>query len=76
VPAPEPTHALAACIREALASREFGEDKVILTALCGHGHYDMAAYDAYLSGRMVDEDVPDRRFAGALSELPQVPTGA
>jgi tryptophan synthase beta chain len=76
VPAPEPTHALAACIREALACKESGEEKVILTALCGHGHFDMAAYDAYLAGRMVDEDVPDERFAGSLSELPQVPAGA
>ncbi|WP_448625205.1 TrpB-like pyridoxal phosphate-dependent enzyme [Geodermatophilus sp. URMC 64] len=76
VPAPEPSHALAACIREALACKESGEEKVILTALCGHGHFDLAAYDAYLSGRMVDEDVPDERFAGALSELPQVPAGA
>src|SRR3954471_5417193 len=76
VPAPEPSHALAACIREALACKESGEEKVILTALCGHGHFDMAAYDAYLSGRMVDEDVSDERFAGALSDLPTVPAGA
>jgi tryptophan synthase beta chain len=76
VPAPEPTHALAACIREALACKESGEEKVILTALCGHGHFDLAAYDAFLSGRMIDEDVPDERFASALSELPQVPAGA
>jgi tryptophan synthase beta chain len=75
VPAPEPTHALAACIQEALACKESGEEKVILTALCGHGHFDMAAYDAYLSGRMVDEDVPDERFASALSDLPTVPAG-
>jgi tryptophan synthase beta chain len=73
VPAPEPSHALAACIREALACKESGEEKVILTALCGHGHFDLAAYDAYLSGRMVDEAVPDERFAGALEELPKVP---
>ena len=57
VPAPEPTHALAACIREALACKESGEEKVILTALCGHGHFDMAAYDAYLGGRMVDDEL-------------------
>jgi tryptophan synthase beta chain len=73
VPAPEPTHALAAAVREALACKESGEEKVILTALCGHGHFDLAAYDSYLSGHMVDEDVPDERFAGALSELPAVP---
>src|SRR3954452_22613859 len=73
VPAPEPTHALAAAIREALACKESGEEKVILTALCGHGHFDLAAYESYLSGRMVDEDVSDERFAGALADLPQVP---
>ena len=73
VPAPEPTHAIAACIREALAAKESGEEKVILTALCGHGHFDLAAYDTYLSGRLVDEDVSDERFAQALENLPQVP---
>jgi tryptophan synthase beta chain len=73
VPAPEPTHALAAAIREAQACTESGEEKVILTALCGHGHFDLAAYDSYLAGRMVDEDVPDERFAAALADLPQVP---
>jgi len=73
VPAPEPTHALAAAIREAQACKESGEEKVILTALCGHGHFDLAAYDAYLSGRMVDEDVSDERFAAALADLPNVP---
>jgi tryptophan synthase beta chain len=76
VPAPEPTHALAACIREALAAKESGEEKVILTALCGHGHFDLAAYDTYLSGRLVDEDVSDDRFAQALEDLPQVPAQA
>jgi tryptophan synthase beta chain len=76
VPAPEPTHALAACIREALAAKESGEEKVILTALCGHGHFDLAAYDAFLSGRLVDEDVTDERFAQALENLPAVPAQA
>ncbi|MGH3495953.1 MAG: TrpB-like pyridoxal phosphate-dependent enzyme [Nocardioidaceae bacterium] len=72
VPAPEPTHALAACIREAVACKESGEEKVILTALCGHGHFDMAAYDAYLGGTMVDEELTDERFAEPLTRLPQV----
>ena len=76
VPAPEPTHAIAACIREAQACTESGEEKVILTALCGHGHLDLAAYDAYLAGRMVDEDVTDERFAAGLADLPTVPAGA
>jgi len=76
VPAPEPTHAIAACIREALAAKESGEETVILTALCGHGHFDLGAYDAFLSGRMVDEDVSDERFAQALEDLPAVPAQA
>jgi tryptophan synthase beta chain len=70
LPAPEPTHALAACIREALTCKESGEEKVILTALCGHGHFDLAAYDAYLSGRMSDEEVSAERFEAALSTVP------
>ncbi|MHB1165499.1 MAG: TrpB-like pyridoxal phosphate-dependent enzyme [Candidatus Nanopelagicales bacterium] len=72
VAAPEPTHALAAAIREALKAKESGEETVILTALCGHGHFDLAAYDAYLNGAMVDEEVSDARFAEALATLPQV----
>ena len=72
VPAPEPTHALAACIREALACKETGEEKVILTALCGHGHFDMAAYDAFLGGRMVDDELTDVRLSEPLTRLPQV----
>ena len=73
VPAPEPTHALAMAIREALKAKETGEETVILTALCGHGHFDLAAYDSYLNGTMVDETVSDERFAEALTTLPTVP---
>lgn len=73
VPAPEPTHALAMAIREAEKAKETGEDTVILTALCGHGHFDLAAYDAFLSGAMEDEKVSEERFADALATLPEVP---
>src|ERR1700729_1791349 len=59
VPAPEPTHAIAAAIEEAVRCRETGEEKVILTALCGHGHLDLAAYDAYLRGDLVDHSWDD-----------------
>ena len=59
VPAPEPTHALAAAIDEALRCKETGEEKVILTALCGHGMLDMAAYNAYFAGELVDHEFPD-----------------
>ncbi len=72
VPAPEPTHALAETVREALRCKESGEEKVILTALCGHGHFDMAAYDAYLTGQMTDEEVSEERFAAGLATVPQL----
>jgi tryptophan synthase beta chain len=72
VPAPEPSHALASVIEEASRCRETGEQKVILTALCGHGHFDMAAYERYLSGEMPDYEVPDSQIDAALSELPAV----
>ncbi len=70
VPAPEPTHAIAAAVREALACKESGEEKVILTALCGHGHLDMAAYQAYFAGELVDYDLPDSEIAEAMKSVP------
>ncbi|MFO7547809.1 MAG: TrpB-like pyridoxal phosphate-dependent enzyme [Acidimicrobiia bacterium] len=72
VPAPEPTHAIAAAVREALACKESGEEKVILTALCGHGHFDLAAYQAYLEGRLVDYDYPAEKVAEAMARVPVV----
>ena len=72
IPAPEPTHAIAATIREANACKESGEEKVILTALCGHGHFDMAAYDKFLGGKIVDYDHPEAKIADALKSIPQV----
>ncbi|MDA3038946.1 MAG: TrpB-like pyridoxal phosphate-dependent enzyme [Actinomycetota bacterium] len=70
VPAPEPTHALAAAIREAMACKESGEEKVILTALCGHGHLDMAAYQAHFAGELVDYDLSDAEIAEAMKSVP------
>ena len=73
VPAPEPTHALAACVEEALRCKETGEPKVILTALCGHGHLDLAAYGSYLAGEVPDHELSDADLAAAVAALPAVP---
>lgn len=70
VPAPEPTHALAAAIDEARTCIETGEEKVILTALCGHGQLDLAAYERYLSGDVEDYEYPQERIDDALTRLP------
>ncbi len=70
IPAPEPTHALAACIREALRCKETGEEKVILTALCGHAHLDLPAYGAYLAGNIVDDELSEAVLEKSLATLP------
>jgi tryptophan synthase beta chain len=70
VPAPEPTHAVAACIEEALRCKETGEEKVILTALCGHGLLDLSAYSDYMSGQLRDYELAERAIDDALRGLP------
>ena len=72
IPAPEPTHAIAGALREANECRESGEEKVILIALCGHGHFDMAAYDTFLAGELHDYEYPSEAIEAALAEVPVV----
>ena len=71
IPAPEPAHAIRAVIDEARAAREAGEERVILFGLCGHGNFDMAAYDAYLSGTLEDPEFSEAERDAALARLPQ-----
>ncbi len=73
IPAPEPTHALAAVVDQARQCAESGEQRVIVTALCGHGHFDMSAYDSYLAGELVDYEYPHEKVDAALRNLPSVP---
>lgn len=72
IPAPEPTHAIAATIREALHCRETGEPKVILMAMCGHGHFDLPAYEKYLEGSMVDLSFAEENMHASLANIPQL----
>ncbi|MFN8353538.1 MAG: TrpB-like pyridoxal phosphate-dependent enzyme [Spirosomataceae bacterium] len=69
IPAPEATHAIACVIDEALKCKESGETKTILFNLCGHAHFDMAAYDAYLSGKLIDHEISDEEIADSLQEI-------
>src|SRR3954449_3135098 len=73
IPAPEPTHAIRAAIEEAHAAREAGEPRVILFNLSGHGHFDLAAYDAYLSGTLEDPEFSEEDMDAALERLPEAP---
>jgi predicted alternative tryptophan synthase beta-subunit len=72
LPAPEPTHAIKVAIDEAMAAKEAGEPRVILFNLCGHGHFDLSAYERYLSGMLEDYEYPAERVQAALAGLPQV----
>ncbi|MEK8022169.1 MAG: TrpB-like pyridoxal phosphate-dependent enzyme [Candidatus Parabeggiatoa sp.] len=72
VPAPESNHAIRAAIDEAIKCKESGETKTILFTLSGHGHFDMASYDKYLSGELTDQDYPEEALEAALHHLPKI----
>ncbi|NMG01619.1 TrpB-like pyridoxal phosphate-dependent enzyme [Azoarcus taiwanensis] len=72
VPAPEANHAIKGAIEEALRCKREGKSEVILFNLCGHGHFDMAAYTNYFSGNLVDDSYDEAELAMALSGLPSV----
>ncbi len=68
-PAPESAHAVKRAIDEAIACREAGEPKAILFNLSGHGHFDLAAYEEYLAGRLADFEYPEAEIRKALEGL-------
>ncbi|HVR76916.1 MAG TPA: TrpB-like pyridoxal phosphate-dependent enzyme [Acidimicrobiia bacterium] len=72
IPGPEPTHAVAAAMNEAIEAKEAGEEKVILFNLSGHGHFDMGAYQAYFANELVDYEHPHERIAAAMEKVPVV----
>ncbi len=72
LPAPEAAHAIRATIDEALVAREAGEPRTILFGLSGHGHFDLAAYDSYLSGALQDHEHPESEIEAALAGLPSL----
>jgi tryptophan synthase beta chain len=73
--APETAHAVRLAIDEALDAKEKGEKRVILFNLSGHGHFDMSAYQAYLSGQLQDYEYPIEAVKEAMEGLPEVPAG-
>ncbi len=72
LPAPEPTHAIRVAMNEALAAKEAGDSRVILFNLCGHGHFDLSAYERYLDGSLEDYEYPAEKVDAALAALPSV----
>jgi tryptophan synthase beta chain len=72
VPAPESAHAIRTAVNEALDAREKGEARTILFGLSGHGNFDLAAYQRYLAGELVDYAHPQEAIDEALTHLPQI----
>jgi len=70
---PEPCHNVKVAMDEALKCKEEGVSKVILICHSGHGHFDLAAYEAYLSGKLEDYAYPEEEVRKAQLELPKVP---
>jgi tryptophan synthase beta chain len=70
LPAPETAHAVRAAIDEALKCKETGEEKCIVIAYSGHGFFDLAAYEAYLTGELVDYELPQEKIDAAIADLP------
>ena len=69
IPAPEPSHAIKAAIDDAIKCKETGEEKTILFLLCGHGFFDMQAYDEYFNGRLLPYEYPTQKVADSMKKL-------
>jgi len=73
IPGPEPAHAIRAVIEEAEGAKQAGDERVILLGLSGHGHFDMSAYESYLSGKLEDPEFLQADMDAALARLPDAP---
>ena len=69
IPAPEANHGIAQVIREALKAKAEGTAKTILFNLCGHGYFDMSAYEDYFAGKLVDHKLTDEQLYSELKKL-------
>jgi len=69
LPAPEANHAVATAITEAEKAKQSGKPVTILINLCGHGHFDMSAYEAYFSGKLVKHEVTQQEIEASLAKL-------
>jgi tryptophan synthase beta chain len=69
IPAPEANHAVASAIRVANKAKEEGTSPVILFNLCGHGHFDMSAYEAYFAGKLEKHELSQDQVEDAVAKL-------
>ncbi len=72
IPAPEPAHAIKGVVDEALRCKKTGEEKTILFLLCGHGHFDMQAYDDYIQGKLQPYEYPKEEVQKSMRKLKEL----
>jgi len=72
ISAPEPNHSIKAVIDEALRCKEKGEEKTIFFNLCGHGHFDMKAYEDYLEGKLLPYEYPKEKVEESIKRLKEL----
>jgi tryptophan synthase beta chain len=72
VPAPEANHAIRAAIDEALRCKVEGSARTIAFNLCGHGHFDMQAYEDYFAGKLEDQAYDESALVESLAKLPSL----
>ncbi|OIN95411.1 MAG: TrpB-like pyridoxal-phosphate dependent enzyme [Deltaproteobacteria bacterium CG1_02_45_11] len=72
LPAPETSHAIKAAIDEAMKCKREKKEKCIIIGFSGHGHFDLTAYDTFMSGKLEDYELPQEKIKEALSKLPKV----
>jgi tryptophan synthase beta chain len=76
IPAPESAHAIKAVIEEVKKAKAEARKKTILFNLSGHGHLDLAAYDAYFDGKLENHDLPREEIKRALAQIQTMPVPA
>ena len=69
IPAPETTHAIATAIREANRCKEEGKAETILIHLCGHGYFDLKAYQDFMGGHLTKHEVTKEAIVESLAKL-------
>ncbi len=72
LPAPEATHALATVFQEAERCKREGKSETILFNLCGHGHFDLGAYENFLSGKLEDYEISQADIAASLKTIDEL----
>jgi len=72
IPAPEPSHAIKAVVDRALECKKENKEETILFLLCGHGHFDMKAYEDYMDGKLKVYEYPSKEIEKSLNKIKEL----